>query len=369
MVNTEVFEPRWASAPGNTILRTLAQQGHTVEDFADWANLPDPAIRRLITGEAEITSTIAAVLAERLGGSVSFWLRRDDRYRENREWSSLDAIAEKLPVRDMVDRGWIEKPSTWRERAKACLDFFGVTTSAEWEERYQAPLQTANFRRSEKLLTDDAAVAAWLRQAELLAQSRQTQNFSAAVLRSELDNVRNWCRHPDPVRFIPEIADALSRAGVSLVVLRTPSKCPVSGASKKLSNGSALIALSARYLADDHFWFTLFHEIAHLLLHGASAVPFVDEFEAGDIPTSSIEQEADNFASTTLVPNGVKVLQKGSSGPSQKEIVSFAHAVGVSPGIVVGQLQHDGIISFNNRNALKRRYRWDVITGELVRKR
>lgn len=309
MVNTEVFEPRWASAPGNTILRTLAQQGHTVEDFADWANLPDPAIRRLITGEAEITSTIAAVLAERLGGSVSFWLRRDDRYRENREWSSLDAIAEKLPVRDMVDRGWIEKPSTWRERAKACLDFFGVTTSAEWEERYQAPLQTANFRRSEKLLTDDAAVAAWLRQAELLAQSRQTQNFSAAVLRSELDNVRNWCRHPDPVRFIPEIADALSRAGVSLVVLRTPSKCPVSGASKKLSNGSALIALSARYLADDHFWFTLFTKshTCFCMVH----LPFrlwTNLKLAIFLPAVSSKKQITSQA--LLVPNGVKVLQR-----------------------------------------------------------
>lgn len=369
MVNTELFEPRWASAPGATIVRTLADRGYTTEDLADWTGLSDPSVRRIVTGESRIVPAVAEALASHLGGSADFWLRRDALYQEHREWTQADSIAEVLPVRDMVGRGWIPKTSTWRERARACLEFFGVESATEWESQFQSPLQGANFRRSDRVETDVAAVAVWLRQAERVALGRNLVPFAEQRLRTVTSRLRYWSREPDPAKFIPGIESALAEAGVALVVLRTPTKCPVSGAAKRLDNGTALIALSGRYLADDHFWFTLFHEIAHLLLHGGADGPFVDELEAGDVPVNSVEQEADEFAGSALVPSGVQSLRRGNLGPSLKGIVAFAQAAGVSPGIIVGQLQHAGIISFGNRNELKRRYRWDPVTGELVRKK
>ena len=59
-----------------------------------------------------------------------------------------------------------------------------------------------------------------------------------------------------------------------------------------------MIALSFRYLSDDHFWFTLFHEIGHLILHGMDAT-FID---SEDTSENDREKEANSFAASVLIP-------------------------------------------------------------------
>jgi hypothetical protein len=72
--------------------------------------------------------------------------------------------------------------------------------------------------------------------------------------------------------FIPYIRGLLATAGVSLVVLPTPRGCRASGATCFFTPDRATLVMSFRYLTDDHFWFTLFHEIGHLILHEAVRV-------------------------------------------------------------------------------------------------
>ena len=60
-----------------------------------------------------------------------------------------------------------------------------------------------------------------------------------------------------------------------------------------------MMILSFRYLSDDHFWFTFFHEAAHLLLHGEKST-FVED-EATD--QTEKEKQANAFAAGMLVPS------------------------------------------------------------------
>jgi Zn-dependent peptidase ImmA (M78 family) len=111
--------------------------------------------------------------------------------------------------------------------------------------------------------------------------------------------------------------------------------------------------LSFRYLSDDQFWFSFFHEAGHLLLHADRGV-FIDGLEVG---SSDEEREANEFAGKVLVPEDVQheLLQLQLD---HRAIIRFASRIGVSPGIVVGQLQHRRRITPRQLNALKRRYRW-----------
>jgi Zn-dependent peptidase ImmA (M78 family) len=119
-----------------------------------------------------------------------------------------------------------------------------------------------------------------------------------------------------------------------------------------------LIVLSFRYLSDDQFWFSFFHEIGHLLLHGIEAT-FVDGEAAG--PTYK-EVEANAFSEGVLIPHDRR--DELMALPCRaKEVIRFAVSVGVSPGIVVGQMQHRRIIGPHQLNGLKRRYEWDEIRG------
>ena len=111
--------------------------------------------------------------------------------------------------------------------------------------------------------------------------------------------------------------------------------------------------LSFRYLTDDHFWFTFFHESGHLLLHNKRLF-----LEGAETPDTAEELEANEFAARTLVP--LSFYSEMLSLPTANlEVIRFARRTGVSPGIIVGQLQHEGRLPRNWLNGLKRRYRWE----------
>jgi HTH-type transcriptional regulator/antitoxin HigA len=123
--------------------------------------------------------------------------------------------------------------------------------------------------------------------------------------------------------------------------------CRISGATWWMNPSRAVIALSDRYKKDDYFWFTFFHEAAHVLLHSKKET-FVDDGADNDM----LEDEANKFAADLLVPpNRVPQLAKLAD---DSDVEAFAREIGIAPGIVVGRLQHDGLWEWNRGHKLKR---------------
>ena len=172
-----------------------------------------------------------------------------------------------MPIREMTRFGWISPQSDWASRADACLSFFGVEDLAEWRSRYEPMLAATRMRISAAVPSKRPAVAAWLRKAICEAEAVTAAPWNASMLRDSLDAVRALTWNKDPGNFMPKLQHLLASAGVALVVLRALPGCPASGAALFLSPDRAMIAVSGRFLADDQFWFTVTHEIAHLLLH------------------------------------------------------------------------------------------------------
>lgn len=362
MTSVQAFEPRWASAPGETVLAVLKSKHKTVEDLADILRLPDATARGIVTGATRITPNIAAGLATALGASPEFWLRRDQTYRDRLHWLSVDEVSADLPLRQMVDFGWIEPTESWKETAQACLSFFDVRDMSEWKALYAERLDGAHYRTSESFPADATALAAWIRQGERVAAQRSTQPWNGSGFATQVRELRSLTREADPQRFLPVLEEACSAQGVNVVVLRTPSKVPVSGVAQRNRDGRPMILLSARHLTDDHFWFTFFHEAAHVLLHDLSDA-FVDTLDDQSLDADAREKEANNWAQDVLIPGGLELWRdQGGRAPQLREVVRFSAALNVAPGIVVGQLQHEGVLQFNQLNRLRRRYRWDGTT-------
>ncbi|WP_431884826.1 ImmA/IrrE family metallo-endopeptidase [Micromonospora wenchangensis] len=122
-------------------------------------------------------------------------------------------------------------------------------------------------------------------------------------------------------------------------------------------DGVPTIVLSARHLSEDHFWFTFFHEASHLLLHDPSEIFLDDEEQLTREVTESAEDEANHFAMQVLTPEPHGI--KRSRWLSHRDVIRRAHEIGISPGVLVGQLQHEGVLSFDTLNGLKRRYKWN----------
>lgn len=356
----EEFVPRWASPPGATLRDALAERGIANGDFANHIGVSMSELRQLFTGELAVTPDLARRLASAIGPSEAFWHVRETQYQHDLSVVQADEWASSMPVQQMASFGWIRRPSGWRERLRICLQFFDVPDVATWEMRYRDLLQTATFRRSNAFDFDTPAVLAWLRESERIALATSHSQWNRALFLANLDTARKLTRTHDPEVFLARLTDLCQEAGVALVVLRAPSGCPVSGTARFVHD-LPIIVLSVRHLSDDHFWFTFFHEAAHLVLHDPR-VPYVDSDADEAQPENEIEREANNFAASILIPPDVSA--RLTRRTTTRDIIRLASQLGVSPGIVVGQMQHRGVVPPSFHNKLKRRFRWEGPTLE-----
>jgi transcriptional regulator with XRE-family HTH domain len=335
----------------------LAELGLDVSDFAERLGTSTRVASGLLDGKETITLDIARRLSRIIGATAEFWVSRDCQYRDDLIRVETDRWLDDLPVQAMTKFGWISPQSDWTSRVDACLSFFGVEDVAGWRRKYEPILASTRMRISVTVPSRQPAVAAWLNKATHEAEAVTTGPWNVSTLRDSLEAVKALTRNKDPGDFLPKLRNLLASAGVALVVLRALPGCPASGAALILSPDRAMIAVSGRFLADDQFWFTVMHEIAHLLLHEPNHA-ILDDPYSHDETDSAEEQEANRFAAETLFPASV-----GARVPlrmlTHRDVISLALAAGVSPGIVVGQLQFANVIGHDQMNRLKRRYKWN----------
>ena len=222
-------------------------------------------------------------------------------------------------------------------RIAAALQFFGVASVSAWRQSYRSVLETAVFRTSTSFESQPAAVAAWLRQGEIETSRILCKPWDAKEFRRVVGEIRYLTREKIPSIFVPELQRRFADCGVALVILRAPSGCRASGATCFQNKSRAFMLLSFRHLSDDHFWFSVFHEAAHLLLHEHKAI-FLEE---PNMVTTKEENEANQYAADTLIPPEFK-LEMLRLPVNGRKVMKFAKRIGVSPGVVVGQLQHMG---------------------------
>jgi plasmid maintenance system antidote protein VapI len=360
MVSGNSFQPLWASAPGETIAEILRRRRIDIQSFASDLGESEDYAECLLGGACAIDRSVAERLSGAIGGSVTFWLNREAQYREDvarlqgtKEQDDAVSWLRELPVRDMHSFGWITKFDDKVKQAKECLRFFGSSSILEWRSNVGAVQSVVAFRTSETFKSSPGAVAAWLRQGEIIADAMPCAKWDPKAFRAALQEMRKLTRTKDPAVFIPALRKLCAQCGVALVILRAPQGCRASGATKFIGKDKAMLLLSFRYRSDDHFWFTFFHEAGHLVLHDCSAL-FI---EGAHFITTTEEQEADKFSEELLVP--AEFQEEMRELPKDyKKIMRFAKKIGISPGIVVGQLQHADVFERDKMNFLKTRFAW-----------
>ena len=353
--DNESFRADWASPPGNTIGDLLEEKSIEPSEFRRQIGLSSQKYRALIEGKSPISIGTARQLSKVLGSSVEFWIERDLRFQQKSKslWEENDGFLSKLPIDEMMQFGWIDSTPSAAEQFTNCLDFFGVENATQWSRTYERNRQDVAFRRSPSFRSRPGPISAWLRQGEIIGNQMDCAPWSSQALNHQLDAIRSLCRFKEPAKFLDKLQDYCAMAGVAIAIVRAPTGCGVSGLVRFLNPEKALIQLSFRYLSDDHFWFTVFHEIGHLLLHKPKGIVLEEE----DQKVTNEEREANEFSANVLIPKAHRdELMNLKLHP--KNVVRFAVRLGISPGVVVGQLQHYRRLKYSQMNQLKRRYEW-----------
>ncbi|MFO0848304.1 MAG: ImmA/IrrE family metallo-endopeptidase [Gemmataceae bacterium] len=363
MVNDAPFAPDWVSPPGVTIASLLAKRGFTHHEFAHRLHLPAEEVDDLIQGRLALTVELIRHITALLGATEDFWRQREARYRKGMELlrqrcSQPESLAwlDEVPVRDLINRGLIRASADKVETVVACLHYFGVSSVGSWNREYREPLRPVAFRTSKTFESKPGAVAAWLRQGELMASRSRCRPWNKQRFSELLPSLRSLTRIEDPRTFLPQLTAACAECGVAVAVVRAPEGCRASGACRFLSPSRPLLLLSGRHRSDDHLWFTFFHEAAHLILHSTDYIS-VDDSEDGGQAMVQEEREANEYAANILVPpeHRPEMLRLRSD---KRAVMRFARDIGVSRGVVVGQLQHLGRIPRHHLNDLKHFYVW-----------
>lgn len=362
---TAPFAPDWVSPPGETIQDLMEERGWTQAELAERLGYSVKHVSQLVNGKVPLSEEAAMRLERVLGSTASFWLTREAKFREHSarldaERSHADWVGwlDKLPVKELMNLGQIPKRRVTKSSKPSivgdCLRFFGVAAPDQWERHYGG-MQVA-FRRSRADQADIGAISAWLRMGEQKAEEIQCPKYDKNAFVDALGEIRELTSL-DPEDFEPNMKSSLCSAGVKLVLVPSIPRSHVSGVARWLRQFTPLIQLSLYGKTNDKFWFTFFHEAAHILLHADSKKAresvFLDDPNAGrsDDPK---EVEADTWAANTLIPPEHTELLPWLR--KETDIVDFAKSINIHPGIVVGRLQHEGIIPWSRFNRLKVSY-------------
>lgn len=359
------FAPDYAVSPGQVLQERLEVLGLSQAGFARRCGRTPKLISEIIAGKAPV-ETETAIQFERVTGlHASIWLGIESDYRlllarqsEAERSNEMADWVREFPVGELVKRGRFAKPSSLSENVSALLTFFGVGSIEAWQSKYSAT--AVAYRHSPSFQSNPKSLAAWLRLGEVEAEQTEIPDFNESAFRSALASIRAiTSRRTGPI--FSEAQNQCGQTGVVLSFVKPFDKVRLSGAAWWISPRKPIIQLSARYISDDHVWFSLFHEAAHILLHSKKQV-FIDAIrgktDCNGIDESEAESEADAWARNFLVPLSDWSRFVATFSGGEGAVKHFAEEQGIAPGIVVGRLQREGHLPWNRLNSLKRKLEW-----------
>jgi len=358
------YKPDYAIAPGESLKDLLDSSSMSQAELAKRTGRHVKTINEIVKGKAPITPDTAIQFERVFGVPAHFWNNVERNYQETlaqleeqaRLETYLDWLAN-IPCRALMNLGLIPKTSDKKIMLESVLQFFGVVSPDIWEIYWKEHCSITAFRSSKAFEADYGALTAWLRIGEIKAETIDCKPYNRKRFLVSLKQIRGFTA-TTPNIFLPKIHKLCAASGVALVFFRELPKTRVSGATRWLSPGKALVQMSLRYKSDDHLWFTFFHEAAHILFHGKRDC-FVDFPENQDSSVDHREEEANEFSSNFLIPKRELAAFVASGKFNMDSVIEFSEKVGVSPGIVVGRLQHDGHVSYQSMlNSMKIHFSW-----------
>lgn len=218
------------------------------------------------------------------------------------------------------------------------------------------------FRRTTTKQSDVGAISSWMRLGELQAEHLDCPKFNKSKFAKAVQEIRSLTVLL-PQEIEPKLKKLCWESGVVLALVPSLPRAHVSGLARWLNPHKALIQLSLYGKTNDSFWFTFFHEAAHILLHNKHCI-FLDECDGAKNQSSDQEREADQWSRAFLIPSSheteLALLRSRSS------VIAFAQKLRIHPGIVVGRLQYDQVLAWNCMNDLKQKLCFESEGVELL---
>lgn len=337
--------------PGETLKEILAEKGMSQLELAVRTGVSPKHISTILNGERNISVSFAKKLEYALNVETEFWLNLQNAYdKELFEFDELNSISEqeKLVIKQMkevfaylVQNKIIPACSLIEQKVLELRKFLNVSNLTA----IPTLVSSGAFRAQTSVAVDEYALFAWQRICEVLAEKIVVKEKD---LISQKKQVLNSI--PDikslmfkaPKEFIPQLQKLFSKNGIAFCTVPFFKGVPVQGFIKHTSSNKLIICMTFRQRKADIFWFSLFHELGHLM-NGDAKKKFID-FENVE---NEQETKADIFAQNSLLnPYQYKQFIEKKDF-SLQSIKTFAKKQCVLPCVVIGRLKKEGYLKWS----------------------
>jgi len=353
MVDTTQIRAAKKFGPGYFIREEMELREWTQEDLSDVMGITPKHLNAILREKQPLTIEIARLLGEVFDTSAQYWINIDTAYRLWKEQEKTERevaadirgmIFERMPVNDMIKKGWLLPYEQLDELKEQVMEFWGMK-SLDFSH-LDTNLLPCLTRKSEAYNQYNASYAlTWYRKARLVAETKRPRHYNPQKLKALYENLHSFTVSDGGInKFLNELNDA----GVIFFVLPHLSKTYLDGAAF-FSGSNPVIVYTGRYKRIDNFWFTVAHEIAHIIKHINDKTPFIlDNFSNKE--RSRIEDEANELAARMLKHNEITAfLEPYLSYLTTSRVEECADKYEIHPSVIIGKLAHDGKISYANQ--------------------
>lgn len=338
-----------ATPPGATIKEQLNDRGMSQKEFAARMDMSEKHISKLINGDVQLTPETAVRLEMVLGIPAKFWNNLEAIYREKlikaEAENAMDAdteIAKQFPYNEMAKYGWVPETRDAKKKVVYLRRYFEVVELSLLENEQITRIACRRLAITEK---SDLALMAWAQEAKIKARDIQTAPIDIKGLIAAMPELRKMTVLK-PKEFCPKIKKCLVDFGIALIFLPHLKGSFLQGASFLVGN-KIVVGLTARGRDEDKFWFSLFHELAHIVLGHVGQLNGTSDAD---------EKAADKWSGNVLIAADAFEKFRKEKDYSEENVICFAREQGIAPGIVVGRMQREGMIKYSFMNNLKEKY-------------
>ncbi len=288
--------------PWKTLEELLKVKEMTQKELAQRIWVTPKHITSVINWKNGISPEFALKLEKVFGVSASFWNNLQKSYEEDKirlEEQKLfeqekEQVSKYTAYKNLVKLWFVKNTRNKIERLQELLKFFGVAFL--WALKNLSGMETKIvFRKYEKSSFSEENFRIWLRVWEKIAEKIEVEDFSKKKLKKIIPEIKKMTF--DEKVDIQKLQQLFASCWVKFVFVEGFERVSVVWITRKYK-WNPFIQISNRWKKHDIFWFTLFHEIWHIILHLSSKDDIFVDLEGKWV--SKIEQEADVFAEKYL---------------------------------------------------------------------
>lgn len=347
--------------PGYYIKDMIKDMEISQDEFSKRLGVSGKTVSKLINGKINLSNDVALQLSTMFGTSTEMWLNLQNSYDikclEIEQEKQLDSEKDLLKLIDykyFVKLGFIEDTRNPLEKIKNLCAFFKISKlNILLNQDILVNYRSCSESLSEKNIVNSKA---WLQTAINIGKDMESNPFNKSKLEKHIPEIREMTLQ-SPEVFLPRLKEIFDECGVNFVLLPHLKNSGINGAVTWINSQKVILALNDRRSFADTFWFSLFHEIKHVLQqkHKLTLISFnskkIDQLD------KYLEDEADLFAQETLIPDNSYKHFVTKSNFTEYQIREFAKQINIHPGIIVGRLQKDDYIDYSRFNNLREKYK------------